>query len=85
MLIFVNQLPSTASLPSLRHLSIVAQEFCLNVDKGFVNSMYRTLQPLVQQQQQQQIQHHVQQQAIHAELKKLNTPIIYSALQVRTA
>ncbi|XP_063887436.1 intermembrane lipid transfer protein VPS13A-like isoform X2 [Scylla paramamosain] len=57
---------------TIKHLSIVAQEFFLKLDKGFLLSTYEVLEPFLPG---------LHSGSIHAELKKLRTPVTFSAMK----
>nr|XP_045607569.1 vacuolar protein sorting-associated protein 13A-like isoform X2 [Procambarus clarkii] len=59
-------------LTTIKHLSLVAQEFFLKLDKGFLLSVYDVLEPLLPS---------LHSRSIHTELKKLKTPITFSAMK----
>lgn len=63
---------SVGSVTTIKHLSIVAQEFFLKLDKGFLLSTYEVLELFMPS---------LHSGSIHTELKKLRTPVTFSAMQ----
>ncbi|XP_037798990.1 vacuolar protein sorting-associated protein 13A-like isoform X1 [Penaeus monodon] len=63
---------AAGQLTTIKHLSLVAQEFHLKLDKGFLLSMHEVLEPILPS---------LHPSNVHTELKKLKTPVIFSAMQ----
>ncbi|XP_071548119.1 LOW QUALITY PROTEIN: intermembrane lipid transfer protein VPS13A-like [Panulirus ornatus] len=59
-------------LTTIKHLSLIAQEFFLKLDKGFLLSIYDILEPLLPS---------IHSSSIHTELKKLKIPVTFSAMK----
>ncbi|KAK7084544.1 hypothetical protein SK128_022285, partial [Halocaridina rubra] len=63
---------AVGQLHTIKHMSIVAQEFYLKLDKGFVSAMYDVLNPILP---------NISSGSIHSELKKLKMPITFKAMK----
>ncbi|KAG7165374.1 Vacuolar protein sorting-associated protein 13-like, partial [Homarus americanus] len=63
---------AAGQLTTIKHFSFVAQEFFLKLDKGFLLSTYDVLEPLLPS---------LHSSNIHTELKKLRTPVTFSAMK----
>ncbi|KAG0722861.1 Vacuolar protein sorting-associated protein 13C [Chionoecetes opilio] len=63
---------SVGGVTTVKHLSIVAQEFFLKLDKGFLLSTYEVLEPFIPG---------LHSGSIHTELKKLRTSVTFSAMK----
>ncbi|XP_068229043.1 intermembrane lipid transfer protein VPS13A-like [Palaemon carinicauda] len=66
---------SMGQFTTIKHLSVVAQEFYLKLDKGFISSMYDALKPVLPS---------PWSGTIHTELKKLRMPITFQAMMQQT-